>query len=148
MDREVQGLGRARKETVDMAILVTSKNGGRKIMQSINKAQTLLEDEEVEPVEPVQINTEESNINTKDLSWPHFKNEPRVQGRQQAKNHQSYISIFVAYLTILSSSQEHQSTHDNTILSKAIQQNYQDTEQPFLGSSFSNRDNLKALTQF
>ena len=38
MDREVQGLGRARKETVDMDILLTSKNGGRKIMQSINKA--------------------------------------------------------------------------------------------------------------
>ena len=38
MDREVQGLGRAWKETVDMDILVTSKNGGRKIMQSINKA--------------------------------------------------------------------------------------------------------------
>ena len=89
IDREVYGLGRARKETVDMDILVTSKNGDRKIMQSINKAQTLLENEEVEPVEPVQINIEESNTNTKDLRWPHFKNEPRVQGRQQVKNHKS-----------------------------------------------------------
>ena len=34
------------------------------------------------------------------LSWLHFNDKPRVQERQQVKEQQSCISIFVAYPTI------------------------------------------------
>ena len=53
----------------------------------------------MELVEPVQINIYESSSYKKDFSWLNFHDEPRVQDRQQVKDHQSYISIFVAYLT-------------------------------------------------
>ena len=45
-----------RKETVDIDILVTSRNGGRKIMQSIRITRvdlSLKKKKELEPVEPV-----------------------------------------------------------------------------------------------
>ena len=45
-----------RKETVDIDILVTSRNGGRKIMQSIRITRvdlSLSKKKELEPVEPV-----------------------------------------------------------------------------------------------
>ena len=35
-----------------------------------------------------------------ELSWIHFNNEPKVQERQQVKDQQSCIYIFVAYPTI------------------------------------------------
>ena len=57
----------------------------------------------VEPVDPVQMNIYQSNTYRKDLNWQHFDDESRVQERQQGKNQQSCISIFVAYLTIPSS---------------------------------------------
>ena len=63
----------ARKETFDIDILVTSRNGHRKIIQ-------------VEPVEPVMRNIYQSNTYRKDLSWPHFNDEPRVQEKQQVKD--------------------------------------------------------------
>ena len=37
----------------------------------------------------------------KDLSWPHSDDEPRLQEKQQVKDQQSCIFIFVASLTIL-----------------------------------------------
>ena len=37
------------------------------------------------------------------LTWLYFDNEPRVQERQQVKDQQSCISVFVAYPTIPSS---------------------------------------------
>ena len=43
-----------------------------------------------------------SNICRKDLSWLRFDDEPRVQERQQVKDQQSYIFVFVLFLTILS----------------------------------------------
>ena len=58
----------------------------------------------MEPAEPVQMNIYQSNTYRKDVSWPHFDDEPRVQERQQMKDQQSYISIFAAYLTIPSGS--------------------------------------------
>ena len=61
-----------------------------------------LEKKEVEPIEPVQMNIYQSNTYLKDLGWLHFDNEPRVQERQQGKDQQSCILVFVAYLTILS----------------------------------------------
>ena len=66
----------ARKETVDIDILATSRNGDRKIMQSIRI--TSLEEREVEPVKPVLKNIYQSNTYRKDLNWLHFDNEPRV----------------------------------------------------------------------
>ena len=45
-----------RKETVDIDILVTSRNGDRKIMQSIRITSRPALRKEVEPVEPVQMN--------------------------------------------------------------------------------------------
>ena len=90
----------ARKETVDIDILVTSRNGDRKIMQSIRiTSRPPLEKKEVEPVEPVLKNIYQSNTYRKDLSWPHFDDEPRVQEKQQVKDQQSCISVFVACLT-------------------------------------------------
>ena len=63
-----------------------------------------LENKEVEPVEPVQMNIYQSNNYRKDLSWLHFSNQPRIQERQQVKEQQPYIFVFVAYLTFPSSS--------------------------------------------
>ena len=81
-----------RKETVDIDILVTSRNGDRKIMQSIRiTSRPPSEKKEVEPVEPVLKNIYQSNTYRKDLSWPHFDDEPRVQEKQQVKDQQSFI---------------------------------------------------------
>ena len=74
-----------------------------------------LENREVEPVEPAQISIYQSNTYRKDLGWLHFDNEPRVQERQQVKAKQSYISVFVVYLTNPGSSSEHQPRHGNSI---------------------------------
>ena len=54
----------------------------------------------MEPVEQVQMNIYQSNTYRKDL---HLDYEPWVQERQQVKDQQSCISVFVAYLTIPSS---------------------------------------------
>ena len=64
-----------------MDILVTSKNknGDRKIMQSIR-------------IEPVLKNIYQSNTYRKDLIWPHFNDEPRVQEKQQVKDQQSQVA--------------------------------------------------------
>ena len=69
---------------------------------------TSLENKEVEPVQPVQINIYQSNTYKKDLSWLHFDDKPRVQERQQVKDQQSCISVFAVYPTIPSSNKEHQ----------------------------------------
>ena len=55
----------------------------------------------MEPVEPAQMNICQSYTYRKDLSWLHFNDEPRVPERQQVKEQQSCISIFVSYPTIL-----------------------------------------------
>ena len=61
------------------------------------------ENEEVEPVQSVQMNIYQSNNYRKDLSWFHFDDELRVQEKKQVKDQQSLISVFVTYLTIPSS---------------------------------------------
>ena len=65
---------------------------------------TFPKNKEVEPVEPIRMNIHKSNTYREELSWLHFDEELRVQERLQVKNQQSSISIFVAYLTIPSSS--------------------------------------------
>ena len=42
----------------------------------------------MEPVEPVLKNIYQNNTYRKDLSWPHFDDEPRVQEKQQVKEQQ------------------------------------------------------------
>ena len=65
--------------------------------------QRIPEKTEMEPVEPIQINIYKSNTFRKDLNWPHFDDEPRVQDKQQRKDQQSCIFVFVACLTFASS---------------------------------------------
>ena len=62
-----------------------------------------LEKKEVEPIEQVLKNISQSNTYIKNLSWPHFDDESRVQEKQQVKDQQSCIFVFVACLTIPSS---------------------------------------------
>ena len=85
-------------------MLVTSRNGDRKIMESIRITSRPPLRISVEPVEPVQMNNYQSYIYRKDLSWLHFDHDIKVQERQQVKGQQSYISVFVAYLPIPSRS--------------------------------------------
>ena len=50
------------------------------------KSKTSLGNKEMEPVQPVQMIIYQSKIYTKDLSWLHFDNEPRIQDKQQVKD--------------------------------------------------------------
>ena len=61
-----------RKETVDIDILVTSRNGDRKIVQSIRIMSRIPSNKEVEPVQPVWMNVYQNNTYRKDLSCLHF----------------------------------------------------------------------------
>ena len=45
------------------------------------------------------MNIYQSNTYRKDFSWLHFDDELRVQESQQVKDQQSFVSVFVAYLT-------------------------------------------------
>ena len=69
----------------------------------------------MELVESVLKNIYQSNSYRKDLSWPHFNDLPRVQGKQQVKDHQFCIFGFVACLTIPSSNWGYQPRCDNSI---------------------------------
>ena len=93
----------ARKEAVDIGILVTSRNGDRKIVKSISNEKTSLKNKEVEPGEPIQMNIYQCNTNRKDLSWLHFVTEPNFQERQQSKGQQFCTFVFATYLTVPSS---------------------------------------------
>ena len=68
------------------------------------------------------MNIYQSNNYRKDLSWLHFNDDPGFQEKQQVKSQQSCISVFVAYPTIPSRTNQGSN---------------------FLGGSFSNRDNEK-----
>ena len=108
--------GCARKKTVDIEILVTSRNLDRKIMQSITiTSRSCLRKKDVELVEPVLKNIYQSNTCWKDLSWPHFDDEPRVQEKLQVNDQQSCIFVFVACLTDPSSNWGYQPRCDNSI---------------------------------
>ena len=50
-------------------------------------------EKEVEPVESILKKIYQSNTYSKDLNWPHFDDEPRVQERQQVKDQQSAYSF-------------------------------------------------------
>ena len=106
-----------RYETAGIDIFVTYRNGDRKIMQSIR----------IKSRPPSNNTSFQNNTYRKDFSWLYFDNEPRIQDRQQVKDQQSCISIFVAYATISSSNQEHQPRHVNSIPYIAVWQIYRDT---------------------
>ena len=57
----------------------------------------------MEPVKPVLKNIYQSNSYRKDLDWLHFDDESKVQVKQQVKDQQSCLFVFVASLTIPSS---------------------------------------------
>ena len=65
------------KETIDINILVTSRNGDRKVVQFMHNEQTSHEKKGVEPVQPFQMIIYQSNT-TGDFSWLHFNDEPGV----------------------------------------------------------------------
>ena len=67
-----------RTETVDTDILETSMNGDKNHAIYHNDKQISLEDKEVEPAEPVQMNIYESNTYRKESSWLHFNNKSRI----------------------------------------------------------------------
>ena len=92
---------------MDIYILVTSRNGYRKVMQSI------------------RITSRPAS-----RSWPHFDDEPRVQEMQQVKDQHSSILVFVPCLTIPSSNFGHQPKCDNSIPYIGVWQIYRDAEQP------------------
>ena len=73
-----------RKETVDTDTPATWWLKNHAIYQS-NK-DTSSKKREVEPVEPVLKNIHQRNTYRKDLSCPHFDNEPGVQEKQQVKD--------------------------------------------------------------
>ena len=62
-----------------------------------------MENKEVEPMQPVQMNISQSNTYGIDFSWLNFKDEPMIQERQQVKDQQFCTSVLVAYPTISSS---------------------------------------------
>ena len=94
----------ARKETVGIDILVTSRNVDRKIMQSSRiTSRPTSRKEYWKKVGLVLKKIYQSNNYRKDLSWPYFEYEPRVQEKQQVKDQQSCIFVLVACLTIPSS---------------------------------------------
>ena len=57
----------------------------------------------IELVEPILKNIYQSNNYRKDLCWPHFNEEARIQEKQQEKDQHSQIFVFVSFLTIPSS---------------------------------------------
>ena len=90
----------ARKKTIDIDILVTSRNCNRIFMPSIritSRAPSRIRKKN--PVETVQMNIYQSNTYRKESSWLRFDDKPRVQVKQQVKDQQSCISVFGAYPT-------------------------------------------------
>ena len=107
------------------------------------------------------MNIYQGNTYRKDLSWLHFNDESRVQERQQVKDQLSYKSVAVGYLKFQVA---YRSTSlDMTTVFHAspygrfieVQSNPWRKKRHrinqgsnFLGSSFSNTDNVRAATQF
>ena len=84
------GSSYARKENIAIDILATYRYSGWKIIQSIRITSRLpVQNKEVEPIEPVQMNIYQSDTCVKGLTWLHLDNEPRFQERQQVKDQHS-----------------------------------------------------------
>ena len=103
----------ARKKTVDMDILVTSRNGYRNIMQSIRITSR--------PPTKRKWNQLSQFWRTSTKVTPIEKTyELRVQEKQQVKDQQYCIFVFEADLTIPSSNYGHQPRRDNSIPSMGV----------------------------
>ena len=89
----------ARKETVDIDILVTSRNGDRKIMQSI-KITSRPTSRKRRWNQLSQFRRTSTRVIPIEKTWSHFDDEPRVQEKQLVKDQQSCILVFVACLAI------------------------------------------------
>ena len=61
VDREFENVAVQGKETVDIDILITSRDGHRKNQAIQNNEQTSRENKEMEQVEPVQMNIYQNN---------------------------------------------------------------------------------------
>ena len=84
-----------RRESVDIDILVPSRNGEKNHAPCKNGEWTCHKNEEVEQVQPVQMNIQLSNNYKIDLTWLQFDDEPGVQKRQQKKEQQSYQFLYL-----------------------------------------------------
>ena len=115
----------------------------------------------MEPVQPVQINIYPSNTYRDDLYWPYFDDEPRFQVRQQMRDQQSYMRVSLPYLTYPSNirstspdmTREFYTKPDdgfikmkNNLRRKKLHRTNQSSN--FMGASFNNGDNARALIQF
>ena len=139
LGREFQSFSCVRKETFDIDILVASRNGDIKNHANYqNNEQTSLKKKKAKPVEPVLRNIYQSNTYRKDLSWPHFGNEPR----QVKSNSHGYL-FFQLVQVATSNNQEHQPRHDNSIPYMGIWQIYRDTEQPHEKEISQNKPRLQ-----
>ena len=105
------------------------------------------------------MNINQSNAYRKDLSWLHFEDDQSVQERQQVKDQQSYVSVFVAYRTFAARSTSPDMTSlfharpygrfkeiQNNLRRRKVYRTNQGCN--FLGGSFSNRDTVRAPIQF
>ena len=83
-----------RKKTVDIDIIATSRNGDRKIMQSIRIKSRPFREKRNGTVEPDLKNIYQNNIYGKYLSWPHFDKG----SRKTAGEGPMVPCVFILYL--------------------------------------------------
>ena len=115
--------------TVDIDILATSMNGNRKIMQSIRITSRPPSSRIRKWNQFSQFRWTFAKVITrlKKLKLATFRRCNKVQERQQGKDEQSCILVFV---TIPSNNWKHQPRVDNSIPCMDVWEIYRDTEQP------------------
>ena len=95
----------AKKNCVDIDILITPRNWDQKEHAAhYNNKWVCHENEEVEPVQPVQMKIYQSNTYRIELSLLHLYNEPKIK---KAVSERSTVPVSPACLTYPSSNQEH-----------------------------------------
>ena len=87
--QRIQEYSCIRKQTVDIDILVTSRSGHIKIKESlrISRRPSLKKFKWNQLSQFSRTSTKVIYTYKKDLGWPNFDNEPRVQDKQQVKEH-------------------------------------------------------------
>ena len=88
-----------------------------------NNNQTYLKKKEVEPVDTVLKNIYQSNTYRRDLSWPHFDDDIRVQEIERP-------TVLHTRVATPSSNLEHQPRFESSIPYMGVWYIYKDTEQP------------------
>ena len=94
--QRIPGFSCARKETVVIGILVTSRNGDRKVMQSIRiTCRPPLREREWNQLASSK-DIYQSNTCRKNLTWPHFDNQPRIEEREKVKDRSlAYLFLYL-----------------------------------------------------